>query len=720
MLEKSGLQLVVEGEAAFNSSLAKANASAKGFGSALDQSASQANAAVSKIESGAKKAAGSMNSLFGTGSVMGVGREQFSRLGSAAALAFNAIGAGAGQANSDVGRLIQTASQLGTAFAFGGPVGAVVTVASIGLSAFFAEQERAAQAAAAQMALITAESYKVRDAILSLTAADPLQKLADSAEIGIDRLRELAKASEAARVALRALGDIGPAMDLRTDALARAQEAYAAASARLKAEWEAGKISIMALRAELDPYAKQVEAAQQAVDQAAGAEELFNQKLREQDELLRQLSGGSLVAYLSNFNAVLDAFNAPMVYTPPQQGLGAGAYYDRQARMNQGTQLAIRDIQTSASAAATTVKIHDESIRKMGNALAGAIDRAMAPTSVTEADMAASRAGTYKTKWDEFARRAEAVATGTPAGTYGPEFEAQLKELEKAGYTAERAAAAFRDFSLFSDPKNIKLVDWGPIVADVEQQLAALAGKAELTQRALSEVWAKLSPGAKANLAKIGIENQEDAFQALLDPLGAAAGKASEYAGTIESIPKDVTTQFDAKEKPSFKPAIDAAAEYIEDKIAKYADLFIQITAKFTEETEGSGGTPPGGAPPGTLPPGVEPGDVQGKASGGFGYLSKTTYFRGDPGEYYWFSGSPLNPSMFPPWAVPLLRTLMTSPAISAPQAHYTPAISPAQNFQFDFNGPLTIREEADLKEIAKYVTRSLRGDVMSYRRVGA
>lgn len=59
--------------------------------------------------------------------------------------------------------------------------------------------------------------------------------------------------------------------------------------------------------------------------------------------------------------------------------------------------------------------------------------------------------------WDDFATRCEAVAKGTDAQQFGETFAQNLRALK---WPPAQVATAFRDFSLFANPANLKLINW--------------------------------------------------------------------------------------------------------------------------------------------------------------------------------------------------------------------------------------------------------------------
>lgn len=190
-----------------------------------------------------------------------------------------------------------------------------------------------------------------------------------------------------------------------------------------------------------------------------------------------------------------------------------------------------------------TVGKYGDAVAQAASKLRGMVEGALNATTVEQRLQMAGDA------WDEFRLRLEAVATGTDPSQYGAEFVAQMNAL---GMSAAQAAAAFKDFSLFSDPANIKLVNFGPIVAEVQHQLDMMIGKANLTSAAMSEVWKNLSPQQKSALGAQGIDNVTDAVIALINPAQHAEQNVSELGAAVKAVPTAVTTTFAVKKEELF------------------------------------------------------------------------------------------------------------------------------------------------------------------------
>lgn len=212
------------------------------------------------------------------------------------------------------------------------------------------------------------------------------------------------------------------------------------------------------------------------------------------------------------------------------------------------------------------------SVSQMVSKLKGLVEGALNATTVEQ------RLGMAGDAWDEFRLRLEAVATGTDPAQYGEQFTQMFNAL---GMSAERAAAAFKDFSLFADPSNIKLVNMQPILDSVKQSLDSMIGKANLTSAAMKEVWKNLSPQQKAALAEQGIDSASEAIAALVDPTTQAKSQVQQLGAAMNAIPNNVTTTFSVV-KDAAEKAIQEFQEVLDAFIARYGSVNISITAETT------------------------------------------------------------------------------------------------------------------------------------------
>lgn len=319
----------------------------------------------------------------------------------------------------------------------------------------------------------------------------------------------------------------------------------------------------------------------------------------------------------------------------------------------------------SASKTATSL---ENAAAKISDTIKNLVKNAMSPSAVTDADMAAAENGTYKDKPDEFRRRLEAVAAGTDPNTYGADFVAKYEKLQQMnpGMDAGALAESFKDFSLFAnmdgDSKDFLkgLWNWDAVVANVKQGIARIVGEFKLMKDAVAEVVANLTPedmkGLQEALGFEGDVSQTDLQGAILEKLGFGKKQDEQGAIAFDVTPPDekVTSKIEAFAKvlqsikdnsnliikigfddtawEKAKKSIDAASEYIQDKLLKYADVFIEITATF-KAIAGGVGVVNGSQNAGTGTGGNS--DTHpGKSVGGYA-SAKSKYWLGEQGEEY-------------------------------------------------------------------------------------
>lgn len=117
--------------------------------------------------------------------------------------------------------------------------------------------------------------------------------------------------------------------------------------------------------------------------------------------------------------------------------------------------------------------------------------------------------GPYITKWDEFRRRVEAIATGTSIDQFGANFKTQLTMVQGLfqNLNLDQIAAKFKDFSLFADAGKFEqmkasgIIDFGAIGADIDTQIQSIIGKARVMREAFNNVWSGMDAGSKMDLA---------------------------------------------------------------------------------------------------------------------------------------------------------------------------------------------------------------------------
>jgi len=96
--------------------------------------------------------------------------------------------------------------------------------------------------------------------------------------------------------------------------------------------------------------------------------------------------------------------------------------------------------------------------------LRGIVESALSPTAVTAADLAATAAGTYVDKWDEYMRRIRMPESGLGAD--------QIAEQERLFYSGQM----------------LDQINWGAVVADVERRIQEEAGREAMIQEAMRQV----------------------------------------------------------------------------------------------------------------------------------------------------------------------------------------------------------------------------------------
>lgn len=346
-------------------------------------------------------------------------------------------------------------------------------------------------------------------------------------------------------------------------------------------------------------------------------------------------------------------------------------------------------------------KKREAALKSLGNTasmvagkLSDLVDSAMNFTSVTDEDMVASAAGTYTDKWDEFLRRAKAVQSGTDPAQFGDEFK---KQLEGLNMPLDEVIRKFQNFQLFVGGANFDLVKFDAFTAQIEDQLLGVAGKAALTQEAMTKVWEKLSPTAKAALATTGIENAEDALKQFLDPASQAKDQVTDLNKEISNTPTLVTTTFDVVKAPTFDPVLAQIAEDL-SIIPSAADILVTIYYESRNKPPDTGGTLGDGS---AVPPGY--------ASGGAGVFGTDQLVRVHAGEGFWFSGTQ--------WQYPIPGAFgrMVEPA--APSSVRYGDSSANINVTVNAN---RVASSVDVDHLANRVAESIRSQVMTRRRAGA
>jgi hypothetical protein len=151
----------------------------------------------------------------------------------------------------------------------------------------------------------------------------------------------------------------------------------------------------------------------------------------------------------------------------------------------------------------------------------GIIESALSPTAVTAADLAATAAGTYVDKWDEYMRRIRMPESGMDA--------AQIAEQERLFYSGQM----------------MDQVNWGAIVSDVQRKVQEEAGKEAMIQEAMRQVQAAGITASEAQLASaMGITD----YQGMGRDEGAAIAKGISALGLGVKFTDEFTVEFDRQQ----------------------------------------------------------------------------------------------------------------------------------------------------------------------------
>lgn len=557
------------------------------YGVALGMLSKQADDAAAKVEAAGKKASGFS---VAAQKIDSAGRN--ARIGlSSAAQAADLFG---GNLSSVIGPAAGAADALGDIVGMLGAMGAALGIVSaVGLAIGFIVSQLNAinEANTKRVAEIAKPFQQVESSLKELGRTDPLAQLAQSIGVSTERMKEFAASSENARESLLRLNEIQKQIAETTSQLAHVQDVYARTTTGREALFKSDLPAL--IRAD-------IEAMQLGISSAEG----FKNKINELNEA--NLEAGRAAAYAAaqvgaEAQALADAA-LKADYAAAAAKRYADAIGDTRREAVEGRRADTRSIsemhtaqwmannefkegigwvekidKTMQKAATGGVNAYSQAMQK----LKGLIESALSPTSVEK------RLGMVGDAWDEFRLRLEAVATGTDPSQYG---EAFVKQMTALGMSAEQAAAAFKDFSLFADPKNINLVNWAPLVADVQHQLDMMIGKANLTSAAMKEVWKNLSPQQKAVLAEQGIDSATEAVQALIDPTSQAKVQVQGLGSALSAIPTAITTTFNIV-KDAAEAAIQEFQEVLDEFIAKYGNVTINISAE-------TSATPPTAAPP--------------------------------------------------------------------------------------------------------------------------
>jgi hypothetical protein len=286
--------------------------------------------------------------------------------------------------------------------------------------------------------------------------------------------------------------------------------------------------------------------------------------------------------------------------------------------------------------------------------------------------------GPYVDKWDEFARRAKAIAAGANIGAFGDKWAADFSALaSKTRMSASQLANAFQDFSLFADKSNLKLIDMQAVKENVQHQIDAMIGQYNVMKAATSAVYKSLGKDQKAALRELAIDSAGDMAKTMMgvgdkgnDALvkgltdkeavkkqkgsgdtimanisaGIVASETQvKWIATFDSALGKAHDQFKTKENVeklkiggaaildniaagvSADTALSEAMMHAVDQAIKDA---IDRANQYSGASHSSGAMGNPGSP---------------MADGGFGVATAGQTFRADAGEGYWFSGKNWN-----------------------------------------------------------------------------
>lgn len=569
--------LLIGKDAGLNAALGSASKNVKQLGNDAEKTGGQ-------VEAAGKHAADGLGQ-FAHSEAFGLSRREFSHLSGAASEAMSVVGEVAGKASAELGKMVSTVSGLASAFLFAGPLGAAIAGAGLAIGALVDAQKNEVEQIKQQTEYTDAYLSTIRTTVegnKSLEASfDALAtKIADQKTLWgglVDGLNDYAITS--ARKQVAELGDSADEADKQLAKMRTTVEQIADMQINIKVQIDSqGSDQLEKLRE-----------SNTLVTEANYADVVASDKLRESRDALdtatKQLSSDT-DAYYSNLVKVKEATNTQFYddvkLSEQQHTLGQVVASSKQRWSEYDTLIGQR-FPTAVGAASiaydnwqTALKDTSgiDAAKKAMEQFQGLVENALTPTKVTDQDVKDTAAGTYKNKWDELAREAEAVDTGSAI----EKFDGLKQALDETGLSAGEFAKEFRDMSLFVNPENIKFADLSAVTADVKHQLDELAGKANLTDAAMKAVWASLAPQQKATLAKQGITNAADAMTALEDPTAKAKDQVNGLNNALGAIPRSITTTFNVI-KDAAEQGIKDFQTVLDDFIAKYGNVNINISA---------------------------------------------------------------------------------------------------------------------------------------------
>ncbi len=555
-----------------------------------DQAAQRARTSLAEV--GAAGAA----PLTRTAAAASLTRQEFSRLGIYATQGLYVIGSEASKTNQQLGDMIAKATHVGEAFLFGNVAGAAMMAAAIGVGALVSEMNRLNE----EMKKALEPYDEMRTALVEMGKLQPALAQGLVEHLGLTReqalaVTDLAGQSEIFRRVTIAEIDAGEELERQELKVKSVREALGVAETNL----------------------------------ATNTEPQMQASLERIVAVRRQQVYDEEIALNKQKQAV--ATHAEAVGKYAEKMAGNVTHEQHKLRLDTATTNALWEAQGQ------TMKANEAAAKRYADALeavakaqrqivTGMLEKAFTPTEVTQADVDAGAA--YIDQWDEWRRRAEAVAQGTSPEQYGEQFAASIKKaMERTGLGAGDLAKQFKDFSLFgAHPEFItdEFLNMDAIEASIEQQMNAFVGKADVMEAAYAKVWdkIKLDPVKAKKLEKMGIAEAPDSWAIL----------TGQKAGTISVMAS-----------PDMASKLAEIQSMITSNIPP--ELYTTVHVTYVIDKPGGGGTEDtgggGGDGTGTDTSGHHPNDQRYMQEGGMGVLSQDTMIYAHKGEGYWFSGTP-------------------------------------------------------------------------------
>ncbi len=214
--------------------------------------------------------------------------------------------------------------------------------------------------------------------------------------------------------------------------------------------------------------------------------------------------------------------------------------------VKQGLAMSQVDIKIELERRATLEQLWKTLQKFIGGVIKTSVEVSITRTEVTEADIKATAAGTYKDKWDEPRRQAEAMYKN---GEIPWTSKWTQDMMAKYAVKPEDFAIGFGDFSLFQKPgflEGYKSTDyWEKLQADIVNNIDKYIGKESLIGDAWDKAWENLMKDSvrMGQLTKLGIRTQGDLLEKLgLKPGGVDIGlqKAADFDAVLASIRESI------------------------------------------------------------------------------------------------------------------------------------------------------------------------------------